>query len=345
MSQKKKRTLYILLSLAVTVSLIGLLLSRIKIQDLIETLRSISFSFLGLFMAIALLASVLRSWRYQMLLKPQSIKFGDIFCVTLIRNVFVDLLPARIGSLSYVYLMNRRLSYTFETSASTFLMSVLYDFLTLSPFLAASILIVGLGRTSVSSLAMLVSALVFLLAFGLLFMKLPEFIKFLILLYKKVLTRLGLTGRPWARISLVKIELTIESLRSIQKRGGYGPIFAVSMAIRLAKYMSLYFLLAALLRGHGFSLQNLNFFKTILGITGAELTSVLPIKGLGGFGTWESAWALTFQLMKFDSKIAIISGIGVHLITNIFEYILGVLAILLLAFPILRAGKTKEPNV
>jgi hypothetical protein len=88
----------------------------------------------------------------------------------------------------------------------------------------------------------------------------------------------------------------------------------------------------------------MSIWKTILGITGAELTSVLPVKGIAGFGTWESAWALTFQLMKFQPDIAIISGIGVHLITNIFEYSLGIISILILLLPFLRKKELKKNN-
>ena len=104
----------------------------------------------------------------------------------------------------------------------------------------------------------------------------------------------------------------------------------------LAKYGSLYFLLFSLLQNHGFSFANLSFWKTILGITGAEMTGALPIKGIAGFGTWASGWALTFQLMDFEQRIAILSGIGVHLISNIFEYSLGILSIIILTLPFLN---------
>jgi hypothetical protein len=100
-------------------------------------------------------------------------------------------------------------------------------------------------------------------------------------------------------------------------------------------------LLFSLLRSHGFSIKNLSIWKTILGITGAELTSALPIKGIAGFGTWESAWALTFRMMNFDQEIAIISGIGVHLLTNLFEYTLGIVAILILVIPLLIRKRKK----
>ena len=106
--------------------------------------------------------------------------------------------------------------------------------------------------------------------------------------------------------------------------------------MNLPGFLGYALLLAALLRSHGYGLKGISIFKTILGITGAELTSALPVKGLGGFGTWESAWALTFQMMDFDPKIAVLSGLGVHLITNLFEYSLGIGAVVLLALPLIR---------
>jgi glycosyltransferase 2 family protein len=69
------------------------------------------------------------------------------------------------------------------------------------------------------------------------------------------------------------------------------------------------------------------------------LTSVLPVKGIGGFGTWESAWALTLRLMHFSPNLAVISGIGVHLITNFFEYFLGIISLLILYFPLRNQRK------
>jgi hypothetical protein len=74
----------------------------------------------------------------------------------------------------------------------------------------------------------------------------------------------------------------------------------------------------------------------ILGVTAAEMTALLPIRGLAGFGTWESAWALAFGLMALSPELAVVSGLGLHLLTNLWEYGLGLLGILALEIPILR---------
>jgi hypothetical protein len=209
----------------------------------------------------------------------------------------------------------------------------------LSPFLAISILVVGLGATSVSSASLLILALVFFLLVYIIIWKIIPLSKFLLKTYQAFLKLLGLNRKKWAETSLEKLDLTISGLDQIKQRKILGPLFLLSLVLRLGKYGALYFLLLSLLHSYNFSFHNLSFWKTILGITGGELTGALPIKGFAGFGTWESGWALAFQLMNFDSKLAILSGIGVHLITNLFEYALGILSIMILAFPFVLGKK------
>lgn len=335
----KNKIIYVLLSCTISIFLLGFLFSQIQIKDLLQTLSKISYPFLFAFMAISLLAAVLRAFRYKWLLHPESIGTGQIFLVTLIRNLFVDLLPARIGSLSYIYLLNKRLNFPFETAASTFVVAFVFDFLTLSPFLVLAIFAVGLGSSSVSTFDLLfVAALFFGLVFFILW-KLIPLSRIFLRVFQAFTKAFSAQEKKFSRTAVNKIQLTVDSLARIQKRRIYWPLFFLSLCIRLAKYVSLYLLLVSLLKSHGLGLVDLSFWKTILGTTGAELTSALPIKGIGGFGTWESAWALTFKLMNFDSRLAILSGLGVHLITNLYEYMLGILSLLILALPWLKNRK------
>jgi uncharacterized membrane protein YbhN (UPF0104 family) len=337
----KKRVLSLVLSVGLSVFLIGFLLSRITTDDLIQTFSHIFYPALFIFLTISLTASVLRALRYQWLLTPYKISFGNILLVTFIRNLFVDLFPARIGSLSYVYVLNKRLKYPFEEAASTFVIAFVYDFLTLGPFLILSMLVVGLGATSVSNLAFLLIAVIFFLLVYLILQFVIPLANIFLKIYTHLLKSTRLETRRWSETSKNKIRLTIEALEHIKNRKIRWPLFFLSLLIRMAKYGSLYFLLFSLLHSYGFSLSSLSFWKTILGITGAEMTGALPIKGIAGFGTWESGWAFTFQLLDFNQKLAILSGIGVHLISNIFEYSLGILSILILTFPPFRR-KTKN---
>lgn len=336
MRMRKRKLLSLLISLLVSIVLIWFLVSRVKLEDFAQTFSHIYISGLIVFAIIALVGSALRAWRYKWLLSPSRISWPNIFLVTFIRNLFVDLFPARLGSLSYVYVLNKSLKYPFEAASSSFVLAFVLDFLTLSPFLVFSILAVGLGQTSISSGILLAISASFFILILIVFWKISLLLAFGLKVYRRILRTLNLEDKKWARTSVEKILSTIEELDRIKLRKIGWPLFILSLGIRLAKYVSLYFLLYALLRSHGFSFENLSFSKTILGITGAELTSALPVKGIGGFGTWESAWALTLTLMGFETRIAIISS-GVHLITNLFEYLLGILSII--ALVLLRPKK------
>ena len=329
----KKRAVTFLLSVVVSIGLLLFLLTKIDLSDFIQTFQNIYVPALIGFMFLSVLGSGLRALRYKWLLQPYPIKWKDILMVTFIRNLFVDLFPARIGSLSYIYILNKRLKYSFEASSSTFVIAFLFDFLTLSPLLIMAIFFVGMGTTALSvPIMVLISVIFFFIVFLVLWKVIPLSDLFLNI-YAFLLKITGLRKKKWADFSIEKIKSSRDSLVQIQKRKIYWPVFTLSLFIRLAKYASLYLLLFSLLHSHGLLLSAANFFKTVLGITGAEMSSALPVKGIGGFGTWESAWVLTSRLINFESSLAIISGIGIHLISNLFEYALGIISLLILYSP------------
>jgi uncharacterized membrane protein YbhN (UPF0104 family) len=328
----KKKIGYILLSLAVSIILIWILLRQVDTKDFLFTFSNIFFPALLAFFAISLFGSFLRAWRYKLLLYPQRIGWGNIFLVTFIRNLFVDLLPVRIGSLSYIYVLNKRLNISFNTATSSFVVAFIYDFISLSPFLILAILAVGLGTTSLSTPLMLLFSILFLVIMLIIYWQLLRLCRILLTIYRIFLRIIKSDQKKWAVVSIEKLELTVTDIAKIRKRRTDLPVFLLSIGIRMAKYGALYILLFALLQVHGYTLGNLSIWKTILGITGAEMTGYLPIKGLGGFGTWESGWTLILMLLGFESRIAVLSS-GIHLVTNLFEYLLGLLSILFLALP------------
>jgi hypothetical protein len=335
----KRKGFYLAASVALSIVLLGLLYSRINIGDLTQTLARIFVPGLIAYMAIALLGAVLRAWRYKLFLSPHPVRWRDILMATFIRNSFIDLLPARLGSLSFIYVLNKRLDFTFEAATSAFVASFVYDFLTLSPFVVGAALVVGLGTTAVSTPTVLVIAGVFFAGWILVLVKIVWFFRLAVRVYQWVVRLLRWESKRWALVSVEKLAATANSLDAIQKKRLAIPFFILSMAVRACKYVSIYFLLFALMRSRGFGFADLSIWKLILGITGAELTSALPVKGLAGFGTWESAWALTFALIAIDQKFAILSGLGVHLVTNLFEYALGIGSLLILAVPLMKRGE------
>lgn len=332
----KKKAIYIFLSCLISAVLIYLLLTQISTQDLALTIKNLYWPSLLTYMLISLSGALVRAWRYRLLLQPARISWPGIVLVTFVKNSLIDLLPARIGSLSYIYLLNRRLGLPFEPVTASFVAAFLLDFLTLSPFLITAILMVGLGVDAVASSTVLFVAGLFFLAVILAFILIVPLARLWLKIYVQLGQLTKLKGKNWFRQSVHKTEGTIGVLRATRRHHSSWLIFLLSFLIRLAKYGSLFFLLHSLLRSHGFSLAALSFWRLILGTSGAELTSALPVKGIAGFGTWESAWALTFRLMGSEPRVAIISGLGVHFLTNLFEYTLGIGSLFLLALPRFR---------
>jgi len=329
----KNKAVYIGLSAAVSVALLWLLSSRVGTEDIGAMFSNIYWPAVAVYAAVALAGSWVRAWRYKLLLAPQSIGWGSILMATFIRNSLIDLLPARLGGLSYIYVLNKRLGFSFESVTSTFVLASVLDTLTLSPFIILAGLSVGLGAGAISVPAVLGLATVFFGIVALVLWKIVPLGRFLLALFERLVARLRIGGRPFFMTVAEKFRLTVEEFSRFREKRSLFPLFGQSLVIRLAKYVSVYALFYGLLRGRGFSLADLGFSKFILGLSGAELTSALPVKGLAGFGTWESGWALSFGLMNFDPGLAVISGIGVHLLTNIFEYSLGIGSIAVLAWP------------
>lgn len=335
----KSRSVYVAVSALLSVLLIAFLLSRVKTSDIAQTLRQVYVPALLVYIGVSLLATWLRAWRYKRLLQPHSISWPNMFLVTFIRNSVEDLLPARIGSLSYIYVLNKRLGFSFEAATSSFVAAFVLDFLTVSPFLVLAFAFAGFGLAGISTSAWLTLAGLYFLVMILLLWKIVPVGRFLVSVYGSLLKAFKAGRNEKARLSVVKLNRTIDCLEVIRSPKIIVPMFVVSLFIRLGKYVSLFALLYALLRSHGFGLNDLSFWNTILGLTGAEMTSALPVKGIADFGTWESAWVLVFQWMAFDTRLALLSGIGIHLITNLWEYSLGFLSLLILIVPYLKKSR------
>jgi uncharacterized membrane protein YbhN (UPF0104 family) len=330
---------YVIISAILSILLLSLLFTKVDFGELAGLLKNIYFPALLAYMGLALGGAVLRAWRYTLFLAPQSIRRRDILMTTFIRNSFVDLLPARLGSLSFIYVLTKRLNFSFEKATSAFVASFVYDFLTLGPFLGLALIAVGGSVAPLSGTALYAAAGIFFAVCLIVLIRLPFFFGIGVRIFEAVLKLAGRRNSQRGLSALSKLEATRACLEVIQEKKLGIPFFILSLGVRAAKYVSIYFLLFGLLRSLHFGFGDISFWKLILGITGAEMTSVLPVKGLAGFGTWESAWAIAFGLMKYEPRISILSGLGVHLVTNVFEYALGIGSLAVLAAPLLRRRK------
>ncbi len=98
-------------------------------------------------------------------------------------------------------------------------------------------------------------------------------------------------------------------------------VIIISFGIWLSLYSFIYALVTAIN-------INLYFFAVLLASTFALFTTVLPIQGIGGFGTMESGWAIGFIAVGLTKGVAISSGFVVHIVILLYCLILGLIGLI-----------------
>jgi hypothetical protein len=139
-------------SLAVATGLLAYFLRGVEASRILDTAQNASpgpfLAFLGLF-ATGVAARTTRFW----ILLGRTLPFRAVLGITLVRNLLVDLLPARLGELSYVYLVTTRGKRPLEDGVATLAIAFLLDLVALSPLVLAALLIVGGGTLVPASIA------------------------------------------------------------------------------------------------------------------------------------------------------------------------------------------------
>lgn len=321
----------IAVSISLTVILVWVLLRQVDPREIWTTIRDLHWPPFLAFLVVYFLSVVARTVRYWLLLERR-VDLITVGLVTLVRNFAVDLLPARLGSLSYVYLIVRRAEVALERGLSSFFVAFIFDVLALAPLLFLAILWVG-GGLAGGTTPLLIAGTALLAGAAFALWALAPGLRLAGGLVGSGFELVGRAPSGWLAGSARKLEATADDVEAISRRGTLVPVFLLSLAVRICKYGGLYLLLLAVLGSHGVTWRELELPRVFLGTVGAELSATLPIQGIAGLGTYETAWALSFTQLGFDRELAVLSGFATHLLTQLHDYSLGLLALLWLMRP------------
>jgi uncharacterized membrane protein YbhN (UPF0104 family) len=325
-----RRLAALIVPAAVSIFLVWLLMSGLSWQRLLDSVLSASPSGLAIYGLLGLGGLWLRAIRFRILLpKPQPAP-GPIFLATIVQNALGDLVPGRLASLgSYVWLMKRRLSVTVESAAATFIGSFVLDMVTLGPFLLLAA-VVRFGIAAPIGKSQL--PLGWTVAFGAVFFAVSAAAAWWLSPLVRICGRLpralarGRKESVWARAAAF-LDRIAASMEIVRCGGALKRLIAISLAIRLAKYASLYALTESLLAGAGYAAQHPNPWDLVIGVSATELVASLPIPAIGQFGVWEGGMVGVLVMMGFLREPATLVAFGIHGITTAYEYLLGFLAL------------------
>jgi uncharacterized membrane protein YbhN (UPF0104 family) len=333
-----QRWLFTAVSLAMTLGVFGYLLRYVSLAQVLELIRNAAVQGIALFLVLSFTQSALRTWRYRLLLRFSGVCPGTVglFLVVLVRNFTSDLLPARLGSLAYIFVVNTRLGVPLVPATSSFALVFLLDILAIVPLLLAALLLTA-GAARLPTLPLLLAALALAaLTLGLT-LALP-------LAARRMAGWLAGEGRQtphWRAQLAMRARQVADEIVRARQAGLYGPVLTLSVLVRLAKYGSLYVFLFALLHPLGYGWGDLYPPRIFLGLCASELAASLPVSGIAAFGAYEGAWAAAFEVLGFPGDLAKLTAISHHLFTQVYGYSLGALAFALLLLPMFHSAQAR----
>jgi len=335
------RVLNIIIIMGFGLFLVYYLLSRVDIADIKQAFLGMYKPTLIVALAIGFLGNFFRAYRKKILIGSDRVNMGDMYLVSLIRNAFNMILPARTGELSYIYVLTRRFRLPLEVGVSTLMVALIFDLVIVFSLIVISIIIVGINTYAISSIAVVIIAIALLVISLLILFYLSNIIGFLLIVYRKLLERFKVSEKKMIYRIYDKLLDINDNLKLIKERKIYWKVYLSSIIIRVIKFTTYYLIIHAILAPMGYSFSDLNFWVIFLATVAAEISAVLPTHALAGFGTYEGAFALAFIILGFPEGISIIVGFSYHLVVLIFTVVLGIIGMIIISMPFYRIRSNK----
>lgn len=307
----KKQILLKLIAVIITIALVAILLSQINAGDVMDMLAKIKPAYLILGFVLYTMSYFFRALRFHILLNKE-VGIKELFSIVSVHNMALNIFPARSGELSYIYLLKKRNNKNVGEGAATLLTARMLDIISLSLLFLISIMFSHDLPEIMIKVLPIVGFFLFMVILALLM-----FIYFshgFIERLRGISVYLRLNEMDALKYFFRKMDEMAECFSHIQ-RGQFIKSAIVSAAIWIILYSVNYTLIIAM----GIDLP----FETVfLASTFFFMTSILPIQGIGGFGTLEGSWAISFMAMGVSKEAAISSGFVMHIISIIYLAIL-----------------------
>jgi glycosyltransferase 2 family protein len=330
-ARKKYLTPLNLIYFLLGMGLLVFLLRKVDFPSLSELILKIKPQFLLLAGLIYLVKACLRSARFTHMNESSNAGFGSMMRLSLASSLATQLMPLKLGELSYVYLLKRDNRATITQGLSSLVIIRIFDLLAIALLFLAFAL--GFGTTRNMSVY---------------FYSILGFVGFLLVVILALLV-LSRYGEPLLafvfRIPLLqkipysgKLRLGLEGI--FQTLNQYRPqAFLIWIVLAALEWSVNYAVYHVLLVGMGWSPA---FFDSVVGVTFAALASVLPVNSFGSFGTQEAGWASGLVLIGYSQTQAINSAFATHLLSLLFMLIFGGVA--WLSYLFIRSRRVPKPQ-
>lgn len=297
----KKQIRAKLLAIIFTIALVVILLSQINFNDFIGMLANIKIIYLILAFMLYATSYLFRAMRFHILLK-RDISIKDLFSIVSIHNMALSIFPARSGELSYIYMLKKRHDKNVGEGGATLFAARMFDVISLSFLFFVSAMLTH-NLPEIMKKAIPISAILLFLVILILLMFMYECDRFVTRL-RNIFTYLNLNELLFIKYIFRKLDemtLCFERIHHTE--------LLMSLLISAMLWVTLYSANYLLVVGMGIDLP---IEAVFLASTFFFMASILPIQGIGGFGTLEGSWAVSFIAVGVTKEAAISSGFLAH---------------------------------
>ena len=306
--------------LAILLHLIARSGSEVNLVMVYQALKGISAEVFSLYVVIVGVNMVLRTLRYHLILPASTgqhrVTFWPLFIVTGVRNMAVDLLPARLGELIFVTMLKKGCGVSIPAGLATLALSLLLDIFILVPVLLA----VGLLPLATPALQQgsLPAALLLAVLWVVGVVVLWPGLRFLAHWAQARTRSDGMMARP-TRFLLA----LCESLTRCRQGRILGRALLLTVAIRALKYGGLYLLFDAVVASPALVAVGVDFIDVLVALIASEAGASLPVPTLMSFGTYEAGGAAALVLLGYPLASAVIALLSVHIASQVLDYFVG----------------------
>lgn len=327
MSKSIKSILTVIITLIVAIIFI-IYIDWIKLGNIV---KKFSIGDLILLAFLYFMTYLVRSIRFKAILMQDSLSLINLLQITMKHGFYNRILPARSGELSYVYLITRNNQVSVEKALSSLVIVRIYDILT--ALIIFNFVVLTFYKHLVNQALLLLS--IFALIILLLIL---VYLNRIISLSSKIALKF-IEPKKESVETLYRMTLKISSF--LRNASDYVSILqksrSVLFVILLTSFLIwiiifIYFYIFLINIG-----MDISFYQTIFGSTFSNLTNVLPISAIGGFGTMETGWVLGFRLIGVETSEALSVGVSVNLLT--FVLISGFMGLSILIDYLLNSKK------
>ncbi|MDY0095597.1 MAG: lysylphosphatidylglycerol synthase transmembrane domain-containing protein [Candidatus Vecturithrix sp.] len=306
--------LWKLVSLGFGIILITWLLLQLEWAETIDIIRNVPVSFLMLGFVCYGFSFYFRALRFKLLL-PSDSPLEYLFPIVLIHYTALNIIPARLGELSYIYLLKKVNSISAGCSVSSLLIARVFDQIAISIiFFISSCFVVfpsswlrmlywGIGGVLILAIVLLIALLIYQ--------------KTSVQWLHRLLFKFGLYQYPIIQRVLREAEQVTRTLVCLRDPKTLLHILGYSFSIWLSIFSVNYLLLTA------FGVQ-LSFAAIILVSTLIIFLGMFPLQLFGGVGIRETTWVFLVVSLGISKNIAIVSGFGAHIVTTLYLFVFGV---------------------